>query len=148
MVQADCRALALKDASLNSLIVDLPFLATTGPSLKKAEGNIINRRFGVYPSEKALSELYQQTIVESWRLLKPGGVLVMKCQDKVSSGKQYMMHCDVHKWACEQGFGVLDFFILLAHSRLVANWQRNQKHARKYHAYFWVFNKPKSRIKR
>ena len=29
----------------------------------------------------------------------------------------------------------------LARNRLVANWQRNQQHARKYHSYFWVFRK-------
>ena len=67
-------------------------------------------------------------------MLCPGGVLVFKCQDKVSSGKQ---------WAIARGFEVLDLFILLARSRLVANWQRNQKHARKFHSYFWVFRKGK-----
>jgi len=70
-----------------------------------------------------------------------GGILVFKCQDKVSSGKQHMMHCNVYQWAILQGFEALDLFILLARSRLVANWQRNQKHARKYHCYFWVFKK-------
>ena len=69
--------------------------------------------------------------------------MVFKCQDKVSSGRQYMTHCSVYQWAVAQGFEALDLFILLAKSRLIANWQRNQKHARKYHSYFWVFRKRK-----
>lgn len=40
------------------------------------------------------------------------------------------------------GFYPKDLFILLAKSRLVADWQKNsQKNARKYHSYFWVFEK-------
>ena len=78
---------------------------------------------------------------EAARILAPRGVLVMKCQDKVSSGKQYMMHCDIYNWAASLGFEVCDLFILLAKNRLVADWQRNQKHARKFHCYFWVFRK-------
>ena len=52
-----------------------------------------------------------------------------------------MMHCHVYNWATRAGFEPLDLFVLLARNRLVANWQRNQKHARKYHSYFWVFRK-------
>ena len=129
------------------MIVDLPFLATTGASLNKTSGNKINRRFSVCASEQELASLYQDALREAWRVLSPGGVLVMKCQDKVSSGKQYMMHCQIYDWAISLGFDVLDLFILLAKNRLIANWQRSQKHARKHHCYFWVFQKPKKRRK-
>lgn len=141
VIQADCRKLPISAASIDSIILDLPFLATTGKSLKEDKGNIINRRFSVCSSEKELYELYRSAIAEAYRVLKPKGILVVKCQDKVSSGKQYMMHCDVYNQATEIGFYALDLFILLAKNRLVANWQRNQKHARKYHSYFWVFQK-------
>lgn len=145
VVQGDCRKLPLADESINSMIFDPPFLATQGPSLKTNEGNRINRRFGVYPTELALAELYQLSLREAYRLLKPRGILVFKCQDKVSSGKQHMTHCDIHRWACEAGFYAEDLFVLLARTRLVANWQRNQKHARKFHCYFWVFRKNERR---
>ena len=146
--EADCRALPLSSASISSMIVDLPFLATTGASLGTTNGNKINRRFSVCSSETELATLYQDTLYEAWRVLKPGGMLVMKCQDKVSSGKQYMTHCMIYNWARDTGFETLDLFILLAKNRLIANWQRNQKHARKYHCYFWVFQKPMKRRKR
>ena len=42
----------------------------------------------------------------------------------------------------EAGFYPKDLFILLAKNRLVADWQvKNQKNARKFHSYFWVFEK-------
>ena len=143
VLQADCRKLPIKSGSVRSIIIDPPFLATTGKSLSCETGNIINRRFSVCRSERELAALYEAAIREANRVLCPGGVLVFKCQDKVSSGRQHMMHCSVYQWAIAQGFEALDLFILLARSRLVANWQRNQKHARKYHSYFWVFRKGK-----
>ncbi len=141
VVQADCRDLPVAGGSIQSMMLDLPFLATTGKSLKTDIGNKINRRFSVCKSEQELYELYQSAMREAARVLAPRGVLVMKCQDKVSSGKQYMMHCDIYNWAASLGFEVCDLFILLAKNRLVADWQRNQKHARKFHCYFWVFRK-------
>lgn len=144
VIQADCRELPLADESVNSLIFDPPFLATTGKFLKGEEGNIINRRFTVCKSETELQDLYIDAVKEAQRILKPGGVFVFKCQDKVSSGRQYWMHCFVYEIAMQNGFETVDLFILLAKSRLVADWQRNQKHARKFHSYFWVFRKKKA----
>ena len=70
-----------------------------------------------------------------------------KCQDKVSSGKQYMSHVFVMDTAVETGFYPKDLFVLLAKNRLVADWQtKNQKHARKFHSYFCVFQKTDRRI--
>lgn len=44
--------------------------------------------------------------------------------------------------AVRTGFYPKDLFILLVKNRLVADWQiQNQKNARKFHSYFWVFEK-------
>lgn len=141
IIRADCRHLPLEDGSIHSLVLDPPFLATTGKSLETDIGNIINRRFSVCQSEQDLALLYEDAIREAYRVLADHGILIFKCQDKVSSGKQHMMHCHIYTWAKSIGFEALDLFVLLAKSRLVADWQRNQKHARKFHSYFWVFRK-------
>jgi tRNA G10 N-methylase Trm11 len=145
---ADARHLPLEDESLSCMILDPPFLATKGKSLSaKNKSNRINRRFGVYPDEKSLHQCYADMLREAYRLLKKDGILIFKCQDKVSSGKQYMSHVFVAKTAVEMGFYPKDLFVLLSKNRLVAGWQiRNQKHARKYHCYFWVFQKTNRRI--
>ncbi len=118
-----------------------------GKSLTAGEGNRINRRFGVYPDEKSLHQCYRDMIREAYRVLKPDGILIFKCQDKVSSGRQYMSHVFVMDIAVETGFYPKDLFVLLAKNRLVADWQtRGQKHARKFHCDFWVFQKKNRRI--
>lgn len=144
----DCRNLPLRDSSLGCIMYDPPFLATTGKSLKSNTGNIISKRFGVYPSETSLHQFYIDSMVEFHRILKKDGILIFKCQDKVSSGKQYMSHVFIMNKAVEIGFYPKDLFILLARNRIVANWQlKNQKNARKFHSYFWVFQKSDKIIK-
>ena len=86
-------------------------------------------------------------LTEAYRVLKPDGILIFKCQDKVSSGKQYMSHVYIMNEAVRIGFYPKDLFVLLAKSRLVADWQKQkQAHARKWHAYFLVFQKSGRRI--
>ena len=53
-----------------------------------------------------------------------------------------MSHVFIMNEAVKIGFYPRDLFILLAKNRLVADWQiRNQKNARKYSCFFWVFEK-------
>jgi hypothetical protein len=144
----DSRELPLGDSSINCMMFDPPFLATTGKSLtENNDNNIINKRFGVYPSEQELHRFYIDSLKESYRVLADKGILIFKCQDKISSGKQYMSHCFVHDEAVKTGFYPKDMFVLLAKNRLVADWQlKNQKNARKFHSYFWVFEKTNKKI--
>ena len=144
----DSRSLPLMNRSINCMMFDPPFLATTGKSLKTDnDSNKINKRFGVYPSEKELHRFYINSMKEAYRILKDDGILIFKCQDKVSSGKQYMSHVFVMNEAVKIGFYPKDLFILLAKNRLVANWQLNkQKNARKFHSYFWIFQKCNKKI--
>lgn len=89
-----------------------------------------------------LHRCYSDMLAEAYRVLKPDGILIFKCQDKVSSGKQYMSHVYIMNEAVRIGFYPKDLFILLAKSRLVADWQkRNQRNSRKFYSYFWVFQK-------
>lgn len=138
----DCRDLPFRDSEINSLMYDPPFLATTGKSLlDNQKNNIINKRFSVFPSEKELFQFYIDSIKEFYRVLQNNGILVVKIQDKVSSGKQYLSHNFIINEAEKIGFYCEDLFVLIAKNRIIANWQRNQKHARKFHSYFLVFRK-------
>ncbi len=145
----DSRDLPLGGDSIECMMFDPPFLSTTGKSLTEdADNNIINRRFGIYPSEQELYQFYMDSLKEAHRVLKDKGILIFKCQDKISSGKQYMSHCFIYNEAIRVGFYPKDLFVLLAKNRLVADWQvKNQKNARKFHSYFWVFEKSDRKIK-
>lgn len=140
--KACCTDLPFEDNTIASIMFDPPFLATKGKSLSKDDNsNLINKRFSVFPTEKELFQFYDKSLLEFYRIMKKNGILIFKCQDKVSSGKQYFSHCYIHDKAKSIGFYPIDFFVLEAKSRMIPKWQRNQKHARKYHSYFWVFKK-------
>jgi hypothetical protein len=143
VIPADAMYLPFKDKSLGIIIFDPPFLATTGPSLKKDDdSNKLNKRFGVYPNETLLFDFYEKAIKEFYRVCKKKGILIFKCQDKVSSGIQYFSHCFIYNKAIEAGWYPKDLFVKLAEFRIVADWQKkNQKHARKHHCFYWVFLK-------
>lgn len=149
VIRANSKNLPLPDNSLETIIFDPPFLATKGKSLetKNSDNNKMVNRFGCYSTEKELFKYYQKSLIEFLRILKYNGILIFKCQDKVSSGKQYFSHTFIMNYAEEIGFYIKDLFILLAKNRLVAEWQRkNQKHARKYHSYFLVLQKSNKKI--
>ena len=111
--QADCRHLPLEDSSLNCIMFDPPFLATTGPSLdKNDDSNTINKRFSVYPTEQALHQFYIDSMKEFYRLLHNDGILIFKCQDKISSGKQYLSHVFIINEAVKIGYYPKDLFIV------------------------------------
>jgi hypothetical protein len=135
VVQADCRDLPLRSASVASVVFDPPFLHATG------KASIIGQRFADGRTQHALRALYLGALVEFYRVLQPGGVLVVKCQDVIESGRAVMNHCHIWQMANGLGFIDLDLFILLKRSSLRGhNWAR-QQHAHKRHSYFWVFTK-------
>lgn len=152
VVPAAAENLPVKDSSIHTMIFDPPFLATKGKSLDVSanvdKGNKTVRRFGWYPTEQELFLFYRASLREFSRILVPGGILIFKCQDKVSSGKQYMSHNFIINEAEDEGFYTKDMFILLAKNRMIPRWQTlNQKHARKFHSYFLVFeNNPKKSV--
>ena len=140
--QANAEKLPLENKSISVIMFDPPFLSTKGKSLTaEDESNTITKRFGYYPDEPSLHEFYTKALKEIYRILKDDGILIFKCQDKVSGGKQYFSHCFVYDRARELGFYVKDLFILLAKSRMIGGNHQRQFHSRKYHSYFWVFQK-------
>ena len=135
--QADCRELPLPSLSVRTAIFDPPFIHAAGKE------SIMGNRFGSYPSQKLLMEMYYDALAEHRRIFVRKGILVFKCQDIVQSGKQEWTHVKIHRMADELGFEVLDNLILVTRSKIVGhNWQR-QVHAHKTHSYFLVLQKGK-----
>ena len=136
VIAADVRRLPLKDGCLKSVMFDPPFLIRTGP------GAELKVRFGsVVGTMRDLWRFYHRSMEEIYRVLGPQGWLVFKCQDGVLSGVNNFTHCEIYDMAATLGFEPVDLFILLAKHRMVDPTHRVQKHARKFHSYFWVFKK-------
>lgn len=147
VIKSDARSLPIANNSVNTIVFDPPFLATTGKSLQaNNQSNIIAKRFSVFQSEKELHQFYVDSLKEFYRILRHKGIVIFKCQDKVSSGKQYFSHVFIINEAQKIGYYVKDMGILLAKSRLVAHWQKNQKHFRKFHSYYIILSKESKNI--
>lgn len=144
VVQGDCRALPHADNSVNNIVFDPPFIA----AIPRGEATgIISKRFGFYRNvQNELWDMYHKALDEFYRILKPYGILVFKCQDTIDSGKQYLSHVEIINYAVSLGFYPKDIFILLAKHRIIGKYHHKQQHARKFHSYFIVFIKQKSTV--
>lgn len=139
--QGDATNLPLSDNSVHCMILDPPFMFGTHGQTKK---NVINKRYTMFDSYNELENCYKGILKESYRVLDNKGILIFKCQDYTDS-KTTMTHCLVWKWAIEQGFYPKDIAILNLPKPKIYNSNLQQKHLRKTHCYFWVFEKRKSK---
>lgn len=132
----NANSLELPDNSIESIMFDPPFVA--GHTKEKPSG-IIGERFHGFRYIPDLWKWYEECLTEFSRVLKNGGLLAFKCQDTVSSGKQWWSHVHIINEAEKRGFYCKDLFVLVAKNRLIGHNHANQKHARKFHSYFLVF---------
>jgi hypothetical protein len=137
--QADARALPLADSSVGSVMFDPPFVMKD--TTTRVPNGIIECRFTGYKNAADLWGMYGAALTEFYRVLTPGGIVAFKCQDVVSSGKQWWSHIKVYEMATALGFVGRDLFVLGRKSVMWSPNMRNQKHARKNHCYYWVFEK-------
>lgn len=140
VAECDCRRLPFPDSYLNSIVFDPPFI---GASIRDGKTGIIKDRFSYFRNIPELWSFYRESLVEFYRILCQDGFLVFKCQDSVESRKQYFSHLAVANMAMGIGYYPKDLFILVAKTRIVSPSQLAQQHSRKYHSYFWVFQKCK-----
>lgn len=133
-LHVDCRNTPLMDESVRSLIFDPPFLQTTG------KGSIIKDRFDSYPTMDDLWAMYRDAIDEFYRILVTDGVLIVKMQNTVMSGKQWWS-VDYINEICARRFAKVDEFVLLAKHRMPQHNLKNQRHARKFHCFFNVYRR-------
>ena len=142
--------LPLEDNSIDSIVIDLPFVISCGPSMEtpdydengnKVRNNLISRRFACYYPVAQLLESYQHWIIEAYRVLKPDGILTFKTQATITGSK--LLHTPYYSRLIAEsvGFDSYDEFILLAKNRLVSGKVKQQQHARSFHSYFLVFKK-------
>lgn len=136
--KSDASELWLCDGSIKSIMFDPPFIV--GHKEGKQKGIIANR-FNSFKNIKELWQWYDACIAEFYRVLQKKGVLIFKCQDTVSSGKQWISHNHIINQAEKIGFYTKDLFVLLAKQRIKGHNHTKQKHARKFHSYFIVFEK-------
>ncbi len=135
--QADARNLPLENKSISTMILDPPFMFGIHGQTKNYYSS---KTHGILKDFNELKELYQGILKEAHRILKTKGICVFKCQD-FTDNKTTMIHCEVHNWAKEIGFYPKDLAILCLPKGKISNPNLAQRHFRKVHSYFWIFQK-------
>lgn len=140
-IQPLSEAYNIRPNSLHSAVVDLPFIVNVNNN-----GNFkskIAKRFDYFHSEEELYEANDNMIALAYNKLKVGGYLIMKSMDVCGPSKQIWVGNYVQNKAAECGFVLEDIFILISQTKYLYTSGLKQRHARKYHSYFFVFRKAK-----
>lgn len=156
----DCRNLPYDDLSFDCLVLDPPYMESFYRENKKHIGGMgthfsfreaYSSVNGIESSEAkwhdAVTEMYEKAGKEALRVLKPNGVLIVKCQDEISANLQRLTHVEIITAYESLGFYTKDLFVVVRNNKPVVSRTLGQRHARKNHSYFLVFVKQKSRIK-
>ena len=91
---------------------------------------------------EAVLDLYFTAAREAWRVLRKGGIYIVKCQDEVCANRQRLTHVELINELASYGFIVEDLFVVVRKGKPGVSRLLKQAHARKNHSYFLVFLKP------
>lgn len=137
--------LPLKDSSIHSIVIDLPFVIApkTAPSLQidNKDNNVMIRRFSNFYPISELTKTYYHWLKEAYRVLDNNGICVFKTQATTTSAKQLFTPELSWLMATSLGFYCLDQFFLVAKNRMNSGKIKKQQHARKYTSTMYVFKK-------
>lgn len=146
----DCRRLPYPDSSMDCVVLDPPYMHTPGGTAhvnhQNYEHYYRNNGSSLKTEKKyheAVLELYIQAGEEAWRVLKEGGIFIVKCGDEVCANKQRLTHVELINAYTNHGYVVEDLFVLVRRNRPGVSRVVRQVHARKNHSYFIVLRKPK-----
>jgi hypothetical protein len=148
-IQADASTrIPMQNNSVESVFFDPPFLVRAGKVGGKDTG-MMTGRFTGFESVDALWEMISGSIHEAARILKPGGVLVIKLQDVSHGGSKYntkgfyMSTAEAYNYAVQAGLRPLDRFIYENKNPMpLPPSVKQQNIAKKVHNDFLVFKKP------
>ena len=144
----DCRELPYADGSLDCVVFDPPFMHSSGGSAHVGhqlfENNYRNNETSSGKNDHAsLLDLCFTAADEAFRVLKKGGVYIIKCQDEVCSNTQRLTHVEIVNELTKKKFVIEDLFVVVRNAKPGVSRVLVQLHARKRHSYFLVFFKQK-----
>lgn len=160
----DSRDLPYEDFSLDAVVFDPPYMEGLFRSTEEhLSGHGTHSAFRLaYSNGKprphleqgmkqpkwhdAVTDLYLRTGLEAYRVLKHGGIFVVKCQDEVSANKQRLTHVEIISAYESLGLYTKDLFVVTRKNRPAISRLKKQVHARKNHSYFLVFQKIRTNV--
>lgn len=145
----DCRELPYRDGAIDCVVFDPPYMHTPGGTAhvnhQNYEGyyknNHVNSKHPKRKYHEAVLDLYFTAAREAWRVLREGGVYIVKCQDEVCANIQRFTHVELINELTSYGFTAEDLFVVVRTGKPGVSRMLRQAHARKNHSYFLVFLK-------
>ncbi len=144
----DCRNLPYEPSSVDCVVLDPPYMHTPGGTAHVSHQNYENYYKNNAASSangakyhEAVLDLYFAASKEALRVLKPKGILIVKCQDEVCANRQRLTHVEIINDLVKGGFSIEDLFVVMRLNRPGVSRILRQVHARKNHSYFLVFRK-------
>jgi hypothetical protein len=149
----DCRNLPYQDASVDCVVLDPPYMEglyrKDSQHLAGSGSHAAFRRTysngeateGGPRWHNAVLDMYFKAGKEAHRVLKPSGVLIVKCQDEVSANTQRLTHVEIINKYEDFGFYAKDLFVVVRANAPCITRLKKQVHARKNHSYFLVLIK-------
>jgi hypothetical protein len=148
----DATALPYGDESLDALVLDPPYMeGLFRRDTNHMAGGGTHAAFRAHYSDgkarngngpkwhDAVLDLYYRAGAEARRVLRCGGVFIVKCQDEVSANRQRLTHIELITRFEEDDFYCKDLFVVVRANRPGLSRVKKQVHARKNHSYFLVF---------
>jgi len=149
----DCRSLPYDARSIDCVVLDPPYMeGFFRRSANQLAGHGSHASFREHYGTSAAAtngpryhaavvSLYIEAAIEARRVLRDGGILIVKCQDEVSANQQHLTHVEIINEYAAIGFHAKDLFVLVRTNRPGVSRLKKQVHARKNHSYFLVFVK-------
>jgi hypothetical protein len=143
----DARDLPYESCSLDCVVFDPPYMHTPGGTAHVGHQNFETyyQNNGASSGKKyheAVLDLYFTAAKEAWRVLRDGGIYIVKCQDEVCANQQRLTHVELIIELQGYGFVTEDLFVVMRNGKPGVSRMLIQAHARKNHSYFLVFIKP------
>jgi DNA modification methylase len=125
--------------TFDTVVFDPPY-KMNGTSTGKGP-SALDAGYGVtsYRSIVQLKQLHYDGLVECIRVAKPGGHILVKCQDQISSGNYQPQEFWMHTTARARGCDIVDKLFVRGHRPQPAG--RRQLHARRDYSTLLVFRK-------
>lgn len=140
VVAADLRALPYADASMDVIVLDPPYAS----SLQCRSLTSRYRRGAPALDHDAIRALYRAGMAEARRVLRPGGLLWVKCKDELERGQQRWSHIEIHSDAAALGLGARDLLVVLSGMPAAGgagSGGNQQNYAWKNFSFLWIFAK-------
>lgn len=135
------------DEFFDGVVLDPPY--ANGSTVARVDVIGLNYNTRSLRTPKEIVNWYSKATAEAHRILKQGGILIIKCQNMVNHGHQQPFQYEIFKLVSLWGFEFLDDFILMNPGKPQLRHRNSpQQHARKNHSVFLVFLKTPVKRKR